>query len=101
MIRCPDDVKACNTGKKAIERAATWIGPRVPVGFDVLKDLEGDLWLGVQTPAEMREIVDEVRRRLLPEHFPRFSAHIESTYGTAFARWAGLAVGRPRLTLAS
>lgn len=101
MIRCYDEIIERISDKKGEERPADPRRPLVRVGFDEVLTRDAMRLFTLRTPDDLRRLADDMRVALRRHEFSRFTEWIERRYGTAFARRGGLAVGRPRLTLAS
>ncbi|MCC6620777.1 MAG: hypothetical protein IT385_05960 [Deltaproteobacteria bacterium] len=101
MIRCQLEVTDIATDKKAVESTAR---PHVTLRratFAELRARDELRWRAVATPGELRCLTERVQRELFAGELPRFVEWTVEAFGYAFARAAGLPVGRPRIGLAS
>lgn len=101
MIRCQLEVAEFATDKKSVESRATPYIALSRVTFVELLARDEHRWLAVSSPAELRCLTERVQRELVPGELARFVDWSVATLGYAFARAAGLPVGRPRIGLAS
>ncbi|MCA9516313.1 MAG: hypothetical protein KC635_15330 [Myxococcales bacterium] len=101
MIRCQHDIAEQAHDKKGLEAPRDLRRPLFRLGFDDLIAREGRRLARLRTPEQLRAAVARLGGELRREDAPRLTAWVEAQFGTAIARQAGLAVGPPRLTLAS
>ncbi|PIE15950.1 MAG: hypothetical protein CSA66_08000 [Proteobacteria bacterium] len=101
MVRSRNEVIERQDAKKQLERAADPRRLLRPLAFEELLLKDRGRLDALRTVEDCRRAASAARLSLRRGEYPRFVAWVESRYGTAFARRAGLPVGAPRLTLAS
>jgi len=101
MIRCQLEVNDIAKDKKAIESLGAPYLVLRRLAFSELRARDEHRWLAIETPAELRNVAERVQRELLAGELQRFVDWCVVSFGQAFARTAGLSVGRPRIELAS
>ncbi|MFO0746138.1 MAG: hypothetical protein U1F43_10750 [Myxococcota bacterium] len=101
MIRCQVEVVELALDKKGIESRELGEIVRRRLSFEEVLRRDELRWRGIAGATELRCLAERAQRELVAGDFARFVDWMSATHGHAFARAAGLPVGRPRLELAS
>lgn len=100
MHRCQYESMKCADATRRVEMTVQELASHQPMVLaDVVVDAGPGLF-SLLTPEQLNETTARYSHRLSRREFQAYVELMEERYGTAFARRAGLPVGRPRLRLA-
>jgi hypothetical protein len=101
MIRCRTEVTERIADKKHEDsREALVIAPRRLL-FSELVRRDAERWRRIETPDELKQVTERVRRELCQGELPHFVAWICAHHGAGLARAAGLPIAPLKVSLAS